>query len=211
MRTKITFPPNVPQIVDLLDPPVLAPGQYGDQYQYFLDGEKIMYVEPTVHAQIVALAAGRGDTIAITKRVTPSATGGRAKTAWTVERVEDEPADTAPPPAPAPAPAPPPRPPQPAAAIPAALPGDAELWPSPAARRAPQPISAPAPAANPQPASEADSLLSALTVAIDVAMLAQTHAIRRGLAIQFDGADIRALAAGLMIERRDRSTGRRAA
>jgi hypothetical protein len=42
-------------------------------------------------------------------------------------------------------------------------------------------------------------------------MLAQTHAIRRGLAIQFDAADVRALASGLMIERRDRSSSRRAA
>ena len=206
MRDKVTFPPNLSQVVDLQDPAVLAPGQYGDQYQYILGNERIMWVEPTVHQQIVALGASRGDTIAITKTVTPSATGGRAKTAWTVERVEDEPAHTA-----TPAPAPAPKPPQPAAALAAGI-DDAERWPELAApRRAPQPISAPAPAAAPQPASEADSLLNALTTACDVAALAEKHAARIGFPLHFEAADIRALASGLMIERRDRSTGRRAA
>ncbi|MCX7016449.1 MAG: hypothetical protein NTW86_28480 [Candidatus Sumerlaeota bacterium] len=213
MRTKVTFPPNVPQLVDLNDDPILSPGQYGDQYQYILHGERIMWVDPPVHAQIVALGAGRGDTIAITKCVTPSPTGGRAKTAWTVERVEEQPAAPAPPAA-APTRSPALQPPQPAAAMAAALPDDAERWPEIAApsRRAPQPITAPAPATNPQPANDADALLSALTTAIDVAALAQAHAARRGLPMHFDGADIRALASGLMIERRERSTfSRRAA
>jgi hypothetical protein len=213
MRTKITFPPNVPQLVDLNDPAVLSPGLSGDQYQYILHGDKIMWVDPAVHAQIVALGATSGDSVAITKRVTPSANGTRGKTSWTVERVQDEPAEVPAPdwheiraghaqpidgrrhpqPAPAPAATPAPRPPQPAAVMAAQIPDRRQ------------------PAAAPQPASEADALLSALTTAIDVVALAEKHAARLGFPLHFEAADIRALASGLMIERRDRSSSRRAA
>jgi hypothetical protein len=203
MRTKISFPPNVPQLVDLNDPAVLSPGLSGDQYQYILHGDKIMWVDPAVHAQIVALGATSGDSVAITKRVTPSANGTRGKTSWTVERVEDEPAA-------APAPKPAPKPPQPAAALATGI-DDAERWPEIApSRRTPQPISAPAPAA-PQPASEADALLSALLTAINVAAVAERDAARLGFPLHFEASDIRALASGLMIERRERSSSRRAA
>jgi len=214
MREKITFPINVTRVVGINDAGTLAPGLSGDEYQYILHGEKIMWVPPEVHQLITRLNARGGENLAITKQATGA--GKDRRITWLVQRVQDEPtAATAPRPAPQPARTA--RPPQPAAAL--AADGTEPDWadihnadPYPEVQLPTAPARPATPQPAPMPATDADALLNALCTAIDVAALAQAHAARRGYPLHFEAGDIRALASGLMIERRDaRSYGRRAA
>jgi hypothetical protein len=82
-REKVSFPANTTVLVTLeFDTGKLVAGKFGDQYQYFLLGEQIMWVDPAVNEAIVATGAGANDEIGITKRT---------KGAWEVFRVEEEP------------------------------------------------------------------------------------------------------------------------
>jgi hypothetical protein len=183
MREKIRFEANQTQFVTLDTPPTPTTGITGEQWQYFLADEKIMWVDPAVHQQIQALDSRE---IAITRNTVTR--NGKKATTWTVEPVDEEPipeehATAAPP-------------------------------PPPPTRKAPAPAPAPA-AARTRPApitdADADALVSALTSAIAACALAQTQAHAIGLTIQFDAADVRALASGLMIERRDNERASRRA
>lgn len=223
LREKVVFPANTAVEIQLGDlKPTLTPGRFGDEWQYFLGADKIAWLKPEVHAAIQATSPNPGDRFLITKR--DAGTGKDRRITWTVERFEEEPwggEAFAPPPAHEPKAAPPkpararaPKTPQPAAALANQVPEFDIDIPGPAPAPLPAAVPVPHPAASaPMPASEADALLSALTTAINVAALAQAHAARRGLPLHFDAGDIRALASGLMIERRERSAwnARRAA
>jgi hypothetical protein len=187
MREKVTFPTNTPVFVRLESEPTLAPGRFGDEYQYFLADDKIAWLKPEAHAAVQACGAGPGDEVAITKRETRS--GNRKAVAWTAEKVEEEPG--AAPPAPA-------APPRPNGA--AKVNGDAHADTS-----GPVAVPAkPAAAAALEIPGEAANLFAALKTAIDVAALAMQYAREKGMPLHFDAGDVRALASGLMIERRER-------
>jgi hypothetical protein len=78
-RVKVSFRLHVPEFVTLeFDPPREAkPGQWGDQFMYFLAENRIAFVEPVVHEKLVALGARAGESFAITKE---------PKGAWEVKR-----------------------------------------------------------------------------------------------------------------------------
>lgn len=83
-RVKVTFELNIPQVVTLeFDPPAEPrEGNWGPQYMYFCGENRIAFLDPPVHEQILALDAHAGDTLAIVKRKS-----GRANR-WEVNRVE---------------------------------------------------------------------------------------------------------------------------
>lgn len=69
-RIKITFELNAPQEMRLeFDPPTEArEGAWGPQYMYFVDGDRIAFLEPEAHQQIVDLGAKHGSLVCIVKR-----------------------------------------------------------------------------------------------------------------------------------------------
>lgn len=84
MRERVNFEPNAPVMVTLEfdDGTPKTSEKYGrEEFQYFLDGEQIMWVSPEVRELIRASGARAGDTIRIEK-----AKKGKAIT-WQVERV----------------------------------------------------------------------------------------------------------------------------
>jgi hypothetical protein len=103
-REKVTFSTNTPVLVQLeFDPPTQArAGRFGDQYMYVLAENRIMWVEPEVHQEIVRTGAQAGSELAICKRELRNA--GRKHIQWEVVTQEEEPPQE-PPPAPAPRPA----------------------------------------------------------------------------------------------------------
>ena len=82
-REKVAFETNIPQVVTLeFDPPAEArDGNWGPQFMYFLEENRIMFAEPAVHEQILQLGCTRGATLAIVKRK-----NGR-QNAWEVNQV----------------------------------------------------------------------------------------------------------------------------
>jgi hypothetical protein len=84
LRDKVQFATNVPQRLTLeFDPPdEPRAGRFGDQYMYFFGGQKIVWFDPPVHAQIVASGAHVGEEIEITKREVKK--GNRKHTTWEV-------------------------------------------------------------------------------------------------------------------------------
>jgi hypothetical protein len=191
-RDKVTFAANLPTFVGLeFDPPTEPrEGRFGDQFLYFLADHKIMFVDPPVHAAIIASGATAGSEIAITKRETRD--GNRRAIAWDVQRVEEEPV----PPVPAPAA------PQTTATQQTRT---HATQPAPAPASVPQPpAAAPTPATGPAQPATADqldmlALTAALNTAIDAAAIAETHARTRGLAIRFAAEDVRTMANALMM------------
>jgi hypothetical protein len=161
LRQKIAFATNLPTIVRLDSDGELSPGRFGDQYRYFLDGGKIMWVEPQVHDLIQRCGAVEGDDVCICKREVRN--GNRKSMQWEVAKVMEEPAEGNPRPAQMP---PPPRNAREEEA-------DAEARAAGAARRIVDPPATrqnatPAPAEGstaPQPLSLAQALMLALDAA----------------------------------------------
>lgn len=79
-REKVKLQLNVPQILTLTynPPDQPRPGQWGDQYMYWLEDEKTLWAEPLLHLKIVATGATGGDTILVKK----------LKGNWQVQRVD---------------------------------------------------------------------------------------------------------------------------
>jgi hypothetical protein len=101
-REKVSFSTNIPVLVQLeFDPPQQArAGRFGDQFMYFLADQKIMWVEPEAHAEILRAGAVAGSELAICKRELRNA--GRKHIQWEVVLQQEEPeprqpAHTAPP------------------------------------------------------------------------------------------------------------------
>ncbi len=85
-REKVTFDINIPQVVKLDFNPPTDPrdGLYGPQFMYFVDdGARILWADPALHEELIAISARAGDTIAIVKRKR-----GRAVT-WEANQVKD--------------------------------------------------------------------------------------------------------------------------
>jgi hypothetical protein len=93
-REKVSFPVDETVIVELeYDDGQLSAGHFGDQWQYTLASNKIMWVEPIVRNKIIASGARRGDQIGITKREGRS--GNRRSINWEVQLVQEEPEQAA--------------------------------------------------------------------------------------------------------------------
>lgn len=96
MRTKITFEPNITQVVRLeFKDGKEVPGRHGPQYLYWLDNNRSMFVDQDLHEAIQRMQPQVGDELEITKR-----TRGNPK--WEVimsgeEPAHDEPAAPPPP------------------------------------------------------------------------------------------------------------------
>jgi hypothetical protein len=88
-REKVEFPANIPTIVELDGPGTLQASKNGDdEYRYFLEHERIMWVPPQVHEQIVAAGAFHpGATFQICKHQAKA----RAPITWEVIEIADEP------------------------------------------------------------------------------------------------------------------------
>ena len=191
MRTKVTFPPNIPTQVILDGPGELQRSASGaDEYRYFLGDDQIMWVPPEVHQQIESAQASEGDMLTI-ERVKR----GKAAATWTVEHHQEEPT---------------------AANLRNTATAPSSRAPSPQQRTAaarPQPTPANGGggySATDQPAQTAelpltasDRLAGALAAAIDAAAEATTYAQRRNLQLAWTAADIRAMAATLYIDHRN--------
>lgn len=177
-REVIRFQPGVPQVVMLsFDEGVQVDGRYGPQWQYFLEGSRIMWVDPEVHERIQATGARAGYELAITKHSAPG-----KKTRWEVARLEEEPAEAG------------------SAATPAPPAPTGTAKPEPAA---PRTINQP-PQGSAAPQEAADKLTACLCAAVDAALAAQQYAAQRGLTLAWSAADIRAMAATLCIGSRTR-------
>jgi hypothetical protein len=106
-RTKVQFETNVPALITLERFPPQQPidGKWGEQYMYSLAGQRVAFVEPEVHEQLIALDAQPGQNFTVTK-----VREGRSNK-WIVEAGDHASNLLAKVPAPAAAPAPPaPRP-----------------------------------------------------------------------------------------------------
>jgi len=101
-REKVSFSTNIPVLVQLeFDPPTEArEGRFGDQYMYFLAGNRIMFIEPELHAEILKAGCGAGSEVAICKRELRNA--GRKHIQWEVVTQQEEPTHEAPAPRSAP-------------------------------------------------------------------------------------------------------------
>jgi hypothetical protein len=85
-RDKVTFPLNIPTQVILDSAGELQPTKNGDdEYRYFLRANRIMWVPPTVHDQILASGASEGDALVIEK-----SKPGKAAATWIVGTTQDE-------------------------------------------------------------------------------------------------------------------------
>jgi len=85
-RQKIEFAANIPTQVELDGDGTLQASKSGDdEYRYFLASERIMWVPPEVHQQILHSGAAKGDTITI-ERSKP----GKAAATWKVSTRDDE-------------------------------------------------------------------------------------------------------------------------
>jgi hypothetical protein len=202
-REKIEFPTNTPVVLKLdWNEGTLKPGRFGDEYMYVCDDDaRIMFVKPELHTLIQQSGARAGDEIAITKREVKD--GGRRRTQWEVEKVEEEPAASQAAAASPPAPPPSSRQAQPPAR--AVNPPAKATAPQPAPQLAAQLCEAHrevncALCAQSEESPEEAPLARALRAAIQAAAAAETHAAGRGLAIRFTGEDVRAMALTLLID-----------
>jgi hypothetical protein len=76
------------------DPPTEArAGRFGDQYMYFLAENRIMWLDPEPHTEILRTGAHAGDQVAICKRELKNA--GRKHIRWEVVLQQEEPAQPA--------------------------------------------------------------------------------------------------------------------
>jgi hypothetical protein len=70
MRDPIRFQANIPEIVAFESPGTLSTtGRPAGQYQYFCTSNRIMWVEPVVHAEIIRLGVNPGEEFEICKTV----------------------------------------------------------------------------------------------------------------------------------------------
>ena len=67
MRSKIAFQPNIPSTVAFEFPGTLSTNGGSGQYQYFCTRNRIMWVEPVVHSEIVRLGIQPGEEFEISK------------------------------------------------------------------------------------------------------------------------------------------------
>jgi hypothetical protein len=151
----------------------LVEGRYGDQLLFSCTDGRRFFVPPLVGEEIAKLGIRPGEPITITKC---EVTEGRKRTAvYQVDRDAGSPAASAPPMA------------------------------SPAAA-APKPAVAPVPAsaapASPEPLSLRRVMYDHYRAAIDILVEAEKYGKAKGLALEFNAEDVRALAATLFIERR---------
>ena len=197
-RQKVTFAPNIPTQVVLDSEPTMQQNASGaEEWRYFLAGEQIMWVPLEAHQQIQDAGAVEGDSVVIEKRKR-----GKEAANWIVT-TEPEPdarqalrnATTAP----ASRQPAPPRPTRGDNALPAR---------GLAADPIPQPPTPDARQAVEESLTAADLLAGALAAAIDAATEASDYARRKGLALAWTAADIRAMAATLYIERAKHHGGR---
>jgi hypothetical protein len=201
-REKVEYSPNLPTIIELDGPGTQQASQSGaEEWRYFLRDERITWVPPAVHQQIVATGA---DYPGGTYRVTKHQAKARAPITWEVERV-DQPTTAG----------------YSNAASPTTETHYDERTPQGWTRRegprpTPQPQSAPrsqapppaAPQRQPQPAAQladtapelpitaADRMAQALKDAIDLWRGASNYAPE----LHYDAGDVRALAATLFID-----------
>ena len=114
-RQKVTFEVGKPVVVELeFNDGQAVAGKFGDQYQYFLGGNRIMWVDPAIREMIVNTNAKAGDQVAIQKVEIKN--GNKKRVAWQVARIQRDDEAERPPvvssapraQAPQPAPAPPP-------------------------------------------------------------------------------------------------------
>jgi hypothetical protein len=192
MREKIEFLPNTPVIVTMehnSGKPVPNTRTGGTQYQYFLQGEKIMYAEPEVWELITANRIKAGDTVEICKR--QRRIGQQDRVDWEVVQVPSQPDY--------------------AHAEPQGQTGDFTMaeWqarrPPTAAAAAPQLLSQPRPATQQQQpaatiASMTQQMANAFFSAIDAANVAEAYAQERSRRLILDADAIRAMAITIFIE-----------
>lgn len=200
MREKLTFEPNVPVVATLeYDDGKVVEGRFGDQYQYFLAGERILYADPDLRERIKRSGAKTGDTIAICKRATRS--GNKRRVNWEVVLQAEEPYG----------------------ASDEDLP--AQMWPhqrgdTAHADRGPRPVATAARQAAPRssgvdvhasasaqtaprqaslPDVAAADYTAALRAAIEAARAAEAYAHAHGYPLRFASAEIQAMAATIFI------------
>jgi hypothetical protein len=202
-REKVIFELNTPVTLKLeFDPPEESrPGMWGEQYQYKLAGNRIAWLEPALHAQLVENGARTGDTFHVCKRRV-----GR-RTEWEIQLAtssNSQPIATAAPLASAPRPVPQPQP----APRPQPQPEPEPPGPEPATARAPAPPEEERPIDARNTARVSGNIMqAALRSAIDAAADAAGYAEGRGLQISMRTEDIRALAITIYIQATSSSTG----
>jgi hypothetical protein len=199
-REKVEFPANIPTVVELDGIGTLQASKSGDdEYRYFLRSNRIMWVPPAVHGQLESAQANTGDVFEICKRQAKA----RAPITWTVRPAEapdaahghgyssgyDErtPQGWAHREGPRPTPQPTP---QRAAAAAAAYP------PPILPPQRPQPAAQLAANAPELPITAADRMAAAMRDAIDLWRGATSYEN----SLQWNAADVRALAATLFID-----------
>jgi hypothetical protein len=187
LREKVTFDPNVPIAVTLeFDHGKEVPSaRGGSQFQYFLDRDRIMYVEPEVAERITASGARAGDTLEICKR--SRRIGQQTRTEWEVVHLLDsqEPTDYAQA--------------EPARHTTTQQRAATQPPPAPAPRSQPRPAPAAVPAP-PQITTTSVAVIAAFKAAIDAAADAEDYARSRGRTLSLDSDAIRALAITIYIQ-----------
>jgi len=187
-RTKIDFEPNIPVTMTLeFDGGKPVAGRNGQQYLYWVDGQRSMFLDAEPHQMIQQTGAVAGDTLEITKTLKGRTVG------WEVVHVVDEPAPES-------------DEHSRTTALPMSRPA-----PQPARSTATRPLPAGQPAprnSNPQPAPPAApitpatcNMLSALCSAIDALAEAKTYAERKGVKMLIDAEMIRRTATTIYIGR----------
>jgi hypothetical protein len=180
LRERVTFDFNAPIEVTLDGAGIEQEGRDGPEFRYFLEGDRIMWVPPEAHIQILRAIADDPQAQAFTITRHKS---GRGAASWEVVQHSDEPANWTPPDR---DPAPPRTTSQ---AKPGALPPQMQ---QPAPRQ-----QQPAPTAANGPMS--DTLYTCMCAAIRTAQAAEKFAQEIGRPVALDSADIRAMAATLYI------------
>jgi hypothetical protein len=194
-REKLTFAANIPTIIELDDAGNLQPSTSGaDEYRYFLQHDRITWVPPAVHQQIIASGA---DYPNATFRVVKHQQKARGPITWEVARVDgpNERLGYSN----APTPTTPPRP-QPYDSAHTERTPNGQWYDRAAAappqRSQPQPAAQLAAEAPELPITAADRMAAALRDAIDLTRGAATYEP----AIAWTSADVRAIAATLFID-----------
>jgi hypothetical protein len=173
MRQKVTFETNIPQIVsfEFPEPKEVASVRGGTQWQYFVHGDRIMWLDDAAKRAIDACHPLAGDQIELCKREVRD--GNRKRVEWQAQIWEPAPTQVNN------------RGPQPA---PARKP-PAQAQAAPVAQRT-----------NAAPPASQDALSfgigHALKLAYDAAVALESYS---GGAVHFDAADLRAMAATLLI------------
>ena len=197
-REKVIFEINAPVAITLeREPPSFStPGNWGEQFMYSLEGNRVAFVEPEVHDAILAQHGQEGDTFTITK-----CKDGR-RNVWSVIRgdVAEQAARAIQ--APAPAPAPTARAGRERASTPAIDARIAEAEAQNAARRAAQPAQeAPRPPAPGQTGHVSQNVMQAcLCAAIEATHQAAAFAEGIGATYRPTSEDVRAIAISMYIE-----------